>query len=337
MNALVQPPGPCLAQPQLLQGYPLPLAPPGTVPHAPIAAAAPAVAAWPQPPPVQVQYVQAAPIAPQPIQLQAPHYGASPLPQPQLQLPPVALAPLAVAPPLLPGPVPAAPGAAAQVSIVSVAGLPPAAPLQTVVQTMPAATSVPVAADAAATAGCPPAPPGFTQEQCARIIALQQQYQAAGDHESAALVAHYAAAGVDLSAYLEAASASYTQPLVHDPARRFVGTVRSWNADGGFGFIVCADSKKIYSKDIFLHKSEIGHEPDLYKLRKRLEFEDGEPVSFQVEYDDKQKPRAKLVELLNQPKEEPPPPEPEEEEPPPPPPKKRRRRVDPVDRPPEPK
>ena len=24
-----------------------------------------------------------------------------------------------------------------------------------------------------------------------------------------------------------------------------------------------------YAKDIFLHKSEIGHEPDLYKLRRR--------------------------------------------------------------------
>ena len=37
-----------------------------------------------------------------------------------------------------------------------------------------------------------------------RLIELQQQYQAAGDHESMALVAQYAAGGVDLSAFLEA-------------------------------------------------------------------------------------------------------------------------------------
>ena len=32
-------------------------------------------------------------------------------------------------------------------------------------------------------------------------------------------------------------------------ARRFSGTVRSWNPDGGFGFIVCAESRAIYNKD----------------------------------------------------------------------------------------
>eukprot|EP00913_Durusdinium_trenchii_P001896 g1755.t1 len=150
---------------------------------------------------------------------------------------------------------------------------------------------------------------------------------------------------VDLSEFLEVAAATHRPPLVHDPNRRFKGSVRSWNPDGGFGFIVCAESRAIYNKDIFLHKSEIGHEPDLYKLRRRLEFKDGEPVSFQVEYDDKQKPRAKHVELLDQPKEAPP--EPKEDpqkifkygeitrntiqstqEQPPPPPKKRRRRTD---------
>jgi len=169
--------------------------------------------------------------------------------------------------------------------------------------------------------------------QLARVAQLQQVYAAAGDHASAALVGAYAAAGYDLSAYLEAAGlpgAAVANDFVHDPDRRFTGTVRSWNADGGFGFIVSPESRRIYNKDIFLHKSEIGHEPDLYKLRRRLEFKDGEPVTFLVEYDEKQKPRAKLVELVNYKKEEetpPPPPEPEEEEPPPPP-KKRRRRAD---------
>ncbi|CAK9042388.1 unnamed protein product [Durusdinium trenchii] len=89
---------------------------------------------------------------------------------------------------------------------------------------------------------------GFSKEQCARIIELQQQYQAAGDHESQALVAHYAAAGVDLSEFLEVAAATHRPPLVHDPNRRFKGSVRSWNPDGGFGFIVCAESRAIYNK-----------------------------------------------------------------------------------------
>jgi len=166
---------------------------------------------------------------------------------------------------------------------------------------------------------------GFTKEQCAGIVQLQQRYQNAGDHQSAAYVAQYAAAGIDLSSHLEAAAEHFQASNTHDPSRRFSGTVRSWNPDGGFGFIVCAESRAIYNKDIFLHKSEIGHEPDLYKLRRRLEFKDGEPVSFQVEYDDKLKPRAKHVELLSdshQPKE----PEPPKEEEAPPLPKKRRRR-----------
>ena len=36
---------------------------------------------------------------------------------------------------------------------------------------------------------------------------------------------------------------------MHDFARRFSGIVRSWNPDGGFGFIVCSESRAIYNKD----------------------------------------------------------------------------------------
>ena len=35
----------------------------------------------------------------------------------------------------------------------------------------------------------------------------------------------------------------------HGFGRRFSGVVRSWNPDGGFGFIVCPESKAIYNKD----------------------------------------------------------------------------------------
>ena len=37
--------------------------------------------------------------------------------------------------------------------------------------------------------------------------------------------------------------------------------------------------------------------PRQFQSPARLEFEDGEPVSFQVEYDDKQKPRARALEV----------------------------------------
>ena len=37
--------------------------------------------------------------------------------------------------------------------------------------------------------------------------------------------------------------------------------------------------------------------PRQFEPPARLEFEDGEPVSFQVEYDDKQKPRARALEV----------------------------------------
>lgn len=146
---------------------------------------------------------------------------------------------------------------------------------------------------------------------------------------------------------------------MHDFARRFSGIVRSWNPDGGFGFIVCSESRAIYNKDrlcpgltfgrllchmrrtyfctslrlatsqtstscvggltkpwkvydlsmIFLKctYTRLGKYPWLSKqdpsrnsgsvamLCCRLEFRDGEPVSFQVEYDDKLKPRARII------------------------------------------
>ncbi|CAJ1351689.1 unnamed protein product [Effrenium voratum] len=238
-------------------------------------AKAPTLALWP--PVQQVQHLQYVPtqLAPQLIQ-QTPHVLTQMQPlQPQFALP-SALSPMATSP-----------GALGAVQM---------APVPLVSMAVPLTSPLILQAQGA------PLELGFSKEQCAKIIWLQQEYQAAGDASSAALVARYAAAGVDLSAYLEVVAAD--QPQMHDPSRRFNGTVRSWNPDGGFGFIVCAESRKVYNKDIFLHKSEIGHEPDLYKLRRRLEFKDGEPVSFQVEYDDKQKPRAKHVELLSQPKEE---------------------------------
>lgn len=86
-------------------------------------------------------------------------------------------------------------------------------------------------------------------------------------------------------------------PSAHDPNRKYEGYVRSWDSDSGFGFIVSSESKRVYNKDIFLHKSEIGSEPDLYKLRRRLTIQDGEVVSFCVEIDEHGKPRAKHVEL----------------------------------------
>eukprot|EP00438_Fugacium_kawagutii_P005107 Skav212218 [mRNA] locus=scaffold862:48032:56864:+ [translate_table: standard] len=88
----------------------------------------------------------------------------------------------------------------------------------------------------------------FTKEQCARIIELQQKYQVAGgDHDSAAVVAQYAAVGFDLSSYVEA---------------RLIE-------------LSCCPPRVSYDFWVGL-----------------LEFRDGEKVTFQVEYDDKLKPRV---------------------------------------------
>merc|ERR1712203_472220 len=48
----------------------------------------------------------------------------------------------------------------------------------------------------------------------------------------------------------------------------FVGTIKSFNAQKGWGFIECADLKAVYGNDVFLHHAQLG------------EFEVGSTVQF---------------------------------------------------------
>mmetsp|Transcript_127955 Transcript_127955/g.220675 ORF Transcript_127955/g.220675 Transcript_127955/m.220675 type:complete len:490 (+) Transcript_127955:126-1595(+) len=85
--------------------------------------------------------------------------------------------------------------------------------------------------------------------------------------------------------------------LGHDPSRRFTGNVHQWNDEGGYGFILCPDARKIYAKDIFLHRSEIGREADIYKNKRMTDACDGDKVEFNVEIISG-KPRARDVDII---------------------------------------
>ena len=41
----------------------------------------------------------------------------------------------------------------------------------------------------------------------------------------------------------------------HDAKRKFIGSVFKWDDHNGWGFISCLDARKVYGKDVFLHKA----------------------------------------------------------------------------------
>merc|ERR1719356_2274105 len=88
----------------------------------------------------------------------------------------------------------------------------------------------------------------------------------------------------------------------HDPSRRFVGSVFKWDDDAGWGFLSCLEARKVYGKDVFLHKAEIGGVADLYRQRTKVEIHNGDWVSFAVEIS-RGKPRARDVEKVDTPEE----------------------------------
>merc|ERR1719195_1352056 len=90
--------------------------------------------------------------------------------------------------------------------------------------------------------------------------------------------------------------------MTHDPNRRFTGSVFKWDEDQGWGFISCLDARKVYGKDVFLHKAEIGGVADLYKQRTKVEVHNGDWVAFAVEIS-RGKPRARDVEKVDTPEE----------------------------------
>lgn len=95
----------------------------------------------------------------------------------------------------------------------------------------------------------------------------------------------------------------------HDPQRRFVGTITKWDDDAGFGFISSWDAYKVYGKDIFVHKAQIGligGASAMYAKRRRSEIRNGDTVSYTVDLaENPGKPRAYNVEKMAAPPEGP--------------------------------
>merc|ERR1712238_121540 len=61
----------------------------------------------------------------------------------------------------------------------------------------------------------------------------------------------------------------------------YVGTIKSFNTNNGYGFIECMDLKKQYTHDVFLHHQQLG------------EFKQGDTVLFTVYLNNAGKPQAK--------------------------------------------
>jgi cold shock CspA family protein len=95
----------------------------------------------------------------------------------------------------------------------------------------------------------------------------------------------------------------------HDPERRFIGTITKWDDDAGFGFISSWDAYKVYGKDVFVHKAQIGligGASAMYAKRRRSEIRNGDTVSYTVDLaENPGKPRAYNVEKLAAPPEGP--------------------------------
>lgn len=88
----------------------------------------------------------------------------------------------------------------------------------------------------------------------------------------------------------------------HDPKRKFTGTITRWDDDSGFGFISSWEAYKVYGKDIFVHKAQvgtIGGASSMYAKRKRSEIRNGDTVTYTVDLaENPGKPRAYNVEKI---------------------------------------
>lgn len=150
---------------------------------------------------------------------------------------------------------------------------------------------------------------GQLEEYQRMVAALQLQYAAMGalgaeaggtegGRDAAGPLGLLGAPGPGASAGIKTAGAI----LSHDPHRRYTGSVFKWDDDAGWGFISCIEARKVYGKDVFLHKAEIGGISDLYKQRTKIEIKNGDWVAFQVEIS-RGKPRARDVEKIDTPEE----------------------------------
>jgi len=100
-----------------------------------------------------------------------------------------------------------------------------------------------------------------------------------------------AVGGVAKRAKTEADSRSVPEPL-HSlplfPDGPFTGTVKSYNATTGYGFIECSETKELFSQDVFLHKTQVNAGLDV-----------GSTVSFQVRLNKHGQPQADNVEQVS--------------------------------------
>jgi len=69
---------------------------------------------------------------------------------------------------------------------------------------------------------------------------------------------------------------------------RFVGRIKSFNAQKGFGFIECPEAHAIYGRDVFLHKAQIG------------DFSTGSELCFSVEMNKSNMPQARDLTEVDQ-------------------------------------
>mmetsp|Transcript_18725 Transcript_18725/g.33881 ORF Transcript_18725/g.33881 Transcript_18725/m.33881 type:complete len:413 (+) Transcript_18725:125-1363(+) len=75
--------------------------------------------------------------------------------------------------------------------------------------------------------------------------------------------------------------AQQQQAAAANASGRFLGRIKSYNSEKGFGFIECPVTKKQFDRDVFVHKAQIAN------------FKVGEEVTFMVELSKQNWPQAK--------------------------------------------
>jgi len=73
---------------------------------------------------------------------------------------------------------------------------------------------------------------------------------------------------------------------VEDEAATYLGTVKSFNEENGYGFITCEQTKLRFQRDVFLHKSQ------------RQDFKAGDKVSFKINVE-KGQPKAHALQAAD--------------------------------------
>lgn len=77
----------------------------------------------------------------------------------------------------------------------------------------------------------------------------------------------------------------YVESNAVAPTKTFVGKVKSFSVERGFGFIACEETRSIFGGDIFLHK----------KQAEEAGIKDNDMVVFSVEVSSKGQPQARKV------------------------------------------